>query len=90
MQYLVAAASVRWEGFARTVRSEPRILVRKGEFCRHAMVRERITEREILSAVRASGATGIQDADLVVMESEGTISVISTGDPSSALSHPTQ
>jgi uncharacterized membrane protein YcaP (DUF421 family) len=90
MQYLVAAASVRWDGFARIVRSEPGILVRKGEFCRHAMVRERVTEREILSAVRASGATGIQDADLVVMESDGTISVISSGDPSSALSHPTQ
>lgn len=86
MQYLVAAASVRWEAFARIVRSEPQILVRKGAFCRDAMVRERITEREILSAVRASGATGIEDADLVVMESDGTISVISEGGPSSSLS----
>lgn len=83
MQYLVASASVRSETFARLVRSNPRVLLRDGEFCREAMQRERITEGEILSAVRANGGTEAGDAALVVLESDGTISVIS-GDDASA------
>jgi uncharacterized membrane protein YcaP (DUF421 family) len=76
LQYLVAATSVRWEAFARGVRASPALLVRKGEFCKDTMRRERITEREVLSAVRASGVSGVEDAAAVVLESDGTISVI--------------
>jgi uncharacterized membrane protein YcaP (DUF421 family) len=76
LQYLVTATSVRWEAFARGVRASPALLVRKGEFCKDTMRRERITEREVLSAVRASGVSGVEDAAAVVLESDGTISVI--------------
>jgi len=82
MQYLVTSASVRSSSFARLVRSNPQIILRNGEFCRDAMRRERITEGEILSAVRSNGGTEAEDADLVVLESDGTISVIS-GDKAS-------
>jgi len=37
---------------------------------------ERVTEQEVLSAVRASGVSGVEDASAVVLESDGTISVI--------------
>jgi uncharacterized membrane protein YcaP (DUF421 family) len=40
------------------------------------MRRERVTEREILSAVRASGVSGVEEAAAVFLESDGTISVI--------------
>lgn len=83
IQYLVTAASVRSEAFARLVRSDPQVLLRNGEFCREAMRRERITEGEILSAVRANGGTEAKYATLVVLESDGTVSVI-TGDEVSA------
>ncbi len=76
LQYLVTATSVRWEAFARGVRASPSLLVRNGEFCRGTMRRERVTEPEILSAVRASGASGVEDTAAVVLESDGTISVI--------------
>jgi uncharacterized membrane protein YcaP (DUF421 family) len=76
LQFLVTATSVRWEAFARGVRSSPALLVRRGEFCREAMRRERVTEREILSAVRASGVSGVEAAAAVVLESDGTLSVI--------------
>ncbi len=76
LQYLVTATSVRWEDFARGVRSSPSLLVRKGEFCKDSMRRERVTEREVLSAIRASGGSGVDAAAAVVLESDGTISVI--------------
>ena len=76
LQYLVTATSVRWQSFSRGVRSAPSVLVRKGEFCTQVMRRERVTEREVLSAVRASGVSGVEDAAAVILESDGTMSVI--------------
>lgn len=76
LQYLVTATSVRWEAFARSVRRSPSLLVRKGEFLKDTMRRERVTEREVLSAVRASGVSGVEDAAAVFLESDGTMSVI--------------
>lgn len=76
LQYLVTATSVRWEAFSRSVRLPPSQLVRNGEFCTDAMRRERVTEREVLSAVRASGVPGVEHAAAVFLESDGTMSVI--------------
>lgn len=76
MQFLVAFTSVRWETFAKAVRSEPTLLVRHGAFCRTAMRSERITEAEAMSALRANGGQRISDVESMILESDGTISVV--------------
>ena len=76
MQYLVAFTSVRWSGFAHAVRSEPALLARSGEFCRDAMKRQRITEAEVRSAIRANGGREVEDTKAVILESDGTVSAI--------------
>lgn len=78
-QFAVTYASVRSRGFAKAVRSEPSLLARDGAFCSRAMRRERISEDEALSAVRAQGATGIDGVDCLVLESDGSLSVILKG-----------
>jgi uncharacterized membrane protein YcaP (DUF421 family) len=75
MQFLVTVVSVRWPGFARAVRSEATLLVRDGECCEQAMRRERLTAEEILSAIRSQGGHAIDDAETVILESDGTVSV---------------
>jgi uncharacterized membrane protein YcaP (DUF421 family) len=75
MQFLVTFVSVRWQPFAQLVRSEPTLLARAGEFCSAAMKRERVTEDEVLSAVRSAGGREVADVDYLVLESDGTISV---------------
>lgn len=75
MQFLVAFVSVRWQGFAKAVRSEPTLLVRKGEFCDSALRSERITRDEAVGAVRSNGARGIEDVEFLILESDGTLSV---------------
>ena len=74
-QYLVTLLSVRSSRFAQLVRSEPTLLARNGRLFREAMKRERITEAESLSAIRASGGKAIADVELLVLESDGTLSV---------------
>ncbi len=82
LQFAVTFLSVRWRGFAKTVRSEPSLLIRDGEFCRDTMRRERVTKDEVLSAIRACGIGDIQNAALVVLESDGKISAIDRSRPS--------
>lgn len=74
LQYLVTFASIRSRAFAKLVRSEPTLLARNGAFCDGAMRRQRITEDEALSAVRAAGGRGVEDVQTLILESDGTLS----------------
>jgi uncharacterized membrane protein YcaP (DUF421 family) len=73
MQFVVTFVSVRWEGFAKAVRSEPTLLAREGSLCENAMKRQRVTESEALSAVRSAGGNSIADVEFLVLESDGTL-----------------
>jgi len=75
MQFLVTFVSVRSSGFAEAVRSEPALLAKDGAFCSGTMKQERVTPDEALSAVRAAGGSTIEEVSLLVLESDGTISV---------------
>ncbi|MFN3442069.1 MAG: DUF421 domain-containing protein [Rhizobium rosettiformans] len=76
LQYLVTFASVRSNSVAKLIRSEPTLIVRSGSFCHDAMMRQRITEDEIMSAVRSNGSQGLDEVEAVVLESDGTLSII--------------
>jgi uncharacterized membrane protein YcaP (DUF421 family) len=76
LQFLVTFWSVRWAGFAKAVRAEPALLVRDGCFCEATMKRERITKDEALSAVRAAGGKDIADVNSLILESDGSLSVV--------------
>jgi len=76
LQYLVTYASVRSKAAAKMFRSEPTLLVRHGSYCHDAMKRQRITEDEVKSAVRASGMDKVEAVSAVVLESDGKLSII--------------
>ena len=50
--------------------------MRDGQFCAAAMKRERITQDEALSAVRSSGGKDIAEVKALILESDGTLSVV--------------
>tara|TARA_R110002167_G_scaffold81092_2_gene222348 strand:- start:4366 stop:4848 length:483 start_codon:yes stop_codon:yes gene_type:complete len=76
LQYGVTWSSVRWGWVRRGVRSEPTILVRHGQPVTTALRRERVTEAEALSAVRDSGGRHLEEAEVVVLESDGSLTAI--------------
>ncbi len=76
MQYAVAWLSVRSAGVCRMVKSEPRLLFYGAQFLRDAMRAERMTEGEVLAGVRARGLSSIIEVGAVVLETDGTLSVI--------------
>jgi len=62
---------------SRTVKAEPRLLLRDGQFLPDAMRRERVTEAEIRAAVRQSGHAALEEVKWVVLETDAELSVIS-------------
>lgn len=75
LQFAVTFTSVRSRRFARLVRAEPTMILRGGQVLEGAARQQRITREEVESAVRASGGKQLEDADLVVLESDGSLSV---------------
>lgn len=76
LQMLVAWTSVRSRALRRVVKSEPRALVRDGQLDEEALRDERVTVEEIRQALRQSGAGGLGQVSSVVLETDGTVSVI--------------
>jgi uncharacterized membrane protein YcaP (DUF421 family) len=87
LQLLVTWLSVRSDRFQRLVKSTPALLLYEGEFQGKAMRRERVTEAEIRSALRGQGICAVEKVAAVILETDGTFSVIRQwqGDSRSAL-----
>ena len=60
----------------RLVRGEARILISRGHLYEESLKKEGISHRELLQALRESGCATVQDCRLVVLEVDGTITVI--------------
>ena len=82
-QYIITWIAVRSSAIQKLIKSEPALLLYRGEMMTDVMKSERIAEGEILAALRANGVSAIEDADAVVLETDGSFSVISNIDDSS-------
>lgn len=76
LQLAVTFLSVRWPAFQRLVKAEPALLLLRGRFLRDVMRRERVTEEEVLAALRGVGLASPDSATAVVLETDGSLSVI--------------
>ena len=76
LQFSVAWLSIRAPWFRRLVKSDPTLLVRDGVFLRDAMRRERVDRDEILAAIRNNGITTVNEVGAVVLETDGSFSVL--------------
>lgn len=79
LQWLVAFLSVRSPRFGALVKSEPTLLLHRGRFLDGALRAQRVTRGEVISALRASGVARPEDAAAVVLETDGSLSVIGGG-----------
>ena len=82
LQAVITWLSVRSNRFQSFVKSEPTLLVHRGRPLESALRQQRVTHEEIGAAVRASGLADVGQAEVVVLETDGSISVVprSAGD----------
>jgi len=76
LQYAVTFLSVRIKGIDKLVKSEPSLLLKDGKPLPGALRHQRVTQEELLAAIRTSGGAQLSDAAFVVLESDGSLSAV--------------
>ncbi|MBA3599215.1 MAG: DUF421 domain-containing protein [Methylibium sp.] len=76
-QFLIAWLSVRSATVCLLVKAEPSLLLHRGQFLKQAMKAERVTEAEVRAAVRAQGVATLEEVEAVVLETDGSLNVVS-------------
>jgi uncharacterized membrane protein YcaP (DUF421 family) len=87
LQWALTWASVRSRTVERWIKAEPRLLLYQGALLHDALRAERVTAGELRAAVRASGHTAMEDVEAIVLETDGSFSVVpQAGRSNSAMS----
>lgn len=86
LQFLVTWSSVRLGWVRNVVTGEPHLLARRGELRREVLRSTRIAESEIHAALRSAGVGALEETEAVVLETDGSISVVRKGSGTSSLS----
>lgn len=76
LQYIITWLSVRSEWFEHFVKSEPTLLAHEGRYLDKTMRQQRVTREEIGAVLRANGKTDITQVQYVVLETDGTMTVV--------------
>ncbi len=76
LQYAVSRLSLQWPWFHDAVRSKPTLLLEDGGPVEKALRHERITLSELDEAVRSKGYARLDQLAAVVLETDGSFSVI--------------
>ncbi len=81
LQYVVAWLSVRSSQVSDLVKSEPTLLLRDGRMLAGALLSQRVTSKEVSAALRSSGVDDPSGAAAVILETDGSMSVIKAKQP---------
>lgn len=76
LQSMITWISVRAGWFENVVKARPTLLYSKDSFLTEKMQSQRVTRSEMLSAVRTSGIGALEQVEAVVLETDGSFSVI--------------
>lgn len=76
LQYVLTWTAVRSARFRRLIKARPRLLAYDGELYLDVLKKERVTEQEVAAAIRDSGVPDVGNAYAVVLETDGSITVI--------------
>lgn len=81
LQYAITWLSVRSPRFQSLIKAEPKLILRDGRFLDASMKVQRITREEVLAALRNGGVADISEAAAVILETDGSLSVLRNRSP---------
>ncbi|AHM63486.1 hypothetical protein D770_26215 [Flammeovirgaceae bacterium 311] len=76
LQFIVSKLENKSRWFYQLVTSQPTLLFYRGRFIDKAMRKQRVREDSLLGAVRKKKFKGLDEVEAIVLETDGTISVI--------------
>ena len=77
VNYLLKYLQYRFPKFSKVVEGDATMLIYKGKILESHMKKAKITEEELMEAVREHGVSSVKEVDLAIMEVDGNISVLS-------------
>jgi uncharacterized membrane protein YcaP (DUF421 family) len=77
LQFAITWLSVRSRAVSEFVKAEPSLLYHQGRYMDRELKRMRVTRTEVQAAVRQTGKLSMEAVDAVVLETDGTFSVLS-------------
>lgn len=83
LQFGLTWLAVRSHTLQRLIKAKPRLLLLNGQFIQNALVQERITESEVRAAVRGQGMSSMDAVEAIVLETDGSFSIIESINPRS-------
>lgn len=84
-QFVITWIAARSPWVQNLIKARPTLLFENGQFKQKALKQERVAEGEILAAIRSSGFGNMQQVAAVVLETDGSFSVIEDIGDGSAL-----
>lgn len=84
LQFVLTWTSVRSSGVQDLVKARPALLFYRGRFLEHSLVNERVTREEVLAVAREQGHSDLSSVGAVVLETDGSMSVVPPPDPDGA------
>ena len=75
-QFTVAWSAARWPRVARAVKAEPAVLVWQGAVIESELRRHRVAPEEVRQALRQRGIGSLDAVAALVLETDGTLSVL--------------
>lgn len=84
LQFLITWLSVRVPWLSAAVKSEPTLLLHQGRFLDRALREQRVTRDEVRSVLRSGGVSDASMVDAVVLETDGSMSVLKDADGEAA------
>ena len=79
LQFAITWTAVRAPWFSHLIKSEPTLLVHNGRFLDSALRAQRVTREEVFAALRGNGTSDLAKVSAVVLETDGSISILSGG-----------
>ncbi|MDP1667121.1 MAG: DUF421 domain-containing protein [Methylobacter sp.] len=80
LQYVITWLSVRSRRVENLIKAEPSLLYFNGRFLHEALKGERVTEAEVRAAVRSQGSSEMESVAAVVLETDGSLTVLRNQD----------
>lgn len=87
LQFIVSTIESHSKFFKELVTSKPRLLFLDGEFDREFMKKSRLNREDLMGAVRKKGFISLNQVKAIILETDGTFSVLEKSDQNENLTY---
>lgn len=87
LQFVLSYIESHFTFFRKIITSQPKILYYQSGYVEKNLRKERLVKKDILGSVRKKGFGSLEEVEVVILETDGTVSVIGKSDNKNGLTY---